>query len=54
MICKDELMQKVLQALMAITKEDMPADAHEMSKRSMPYVEVDLKSDWEDIINWNE
>ncbi|MBQ7781803.1 MAG: spore germination protein [Lachnospiraceae bacterium] len=50
--CKDELMQKILQALMAITKEDMPADAHEMSKRSMPYVEVDLKSDWEDIINF--
>lgn len=50
--CKDEIMQKLLQALMTIKKEDMPADAHEMSKRSMPYVEVDLKSDWEDIINF--
>ena len=48
--CKDELMQKVLQHFMSMKPEDMPADAHEMSKRFVPYVEVDLKDKWDDII----
>lgn len=48
--CKDELMQKLLQYFMGLTEEEMPADAHEMSKRCMPYVEVDLKDDWEQIV----
>lgn len=48
--CKDELMQKMLQYFMDITKKEMPADAHEMSKRCVPYVEVDLKDTWDDII----
>ena len=48
--CKDELMQKILQYFMSITKKEMPADAHEMSKRCVPYVEVDLKDKWDDII----
>lgn len=47
--CKDELMQKMLQAFMAITKEDMPDNAHDMSK-IIPYVEVDLQDSWEEII----
>lgn len=48
--CKDELMQKVLQHFMALTEEEMPDNAHEMSKRYVPYVEVDLKDKWEDVI----
>jgi len=44
--CKDELMQKMLQYFMDIKEEEMPADAHEMSKTNLPYVEVDLKDDW--------
>lgn len=48
--CKDELMQKMLQYFMGLTEEEMPADAHEMSKKCMPYVEVDLKDDWEQIV----
>lgn len=47
--CKDELMQKMLQYFMDIKKEEMPGDAHEMSKQFVPYVEVDLKDQWEDI-----
>lgn len=47
--CKDDLMQKILQYLFAITKEEMPDDAHTMSKAFLPYVEVDLKSDWKAI-----
>ena len=28
----------------------MPKDAHEMSKGFVPYVEVDLKDTWEEIL----
>lgn len=47
--CKDELMQKMLQYFMDIKEEEMPADAHEMSKTSLPYVEVDLQEKWDQI-----
>lgn len=47
--CKDDLMQKLLQYFLSITPEDMPEDAHAMSKDFMPHVEVDLKEKWEDI-----
>lgn len=48
--CKDELMQKLLQYFMDMTPEELPKDAHEMSKKNIPYVEVDIKSEWEQII----
>lgn len=48
--CKDELMQKMLQYFMDIKEDEMPADAHEMSKNCIPYVEVDLQDNWEQII----
>ena len=48
--CKDELMQKMLQYFMDITEEEMPVDVHEMSKTSLPYVEVDLQDSWEKIV----
>ncbi len=47
--CKDELMQKMLQYFMDIKEDEMPADAHEMSKTSLPYVEVDLQDQWQQI-----
>ena len=47
---RDELMQKLLQQFMGITAEDMPKDAHEMAKSFVPYVEVDLKDSWEEIL----
>ncbi len=47
--CKDEMMQKMLQYFMDIKEEEMPADAHEMSKTSLPYVEVDLQDQWDQI-----
>ncbi len=49
--CKDELMQKLLQQFMELTEEDMPGDAHEMSKKCVSYVEVDIQNEWEKIIN---
>ena len=48
--CKDEVMQKLLQYFMDMTPEKMPADAHEMSRQSIPYVEVDFSSKWETIV----
>ena len=48
--CKDELMQKILQYLIGLKPEDIPADAHGMSKGFMPTVEVDLGKTWEEII----
>ncbi|MBR6770621.1 MAG: spore germination protein [Lachnospiraceae bacterium] len=48
--CKDELMQKVLQYFMDMKPEDLPADAHEMAKKKIPYVEVDLKDEWDKIL----
>ncbi|MDD6491096.1 MAG: spore germination protein [Firmicutes bacterium] len=47
--CKDELMQKMLQYFMDLKEDELPADAHEMSKTSIPYVEVDLQNQWEKI-----
>lgn len=47
--CKDETMQKMLQYFISIAPEDMPDNAHTMSKAFMPHIEVDLKDDWEAI-----
>lgn len=40
--CKDDLMQKMMQHFMGLTAEQMPEDAHGLSKRLVPYLEVDL------------
>lgn len=48
--CKDEMMQKMLQYFIGLTPEEMPESAHEMSKKNIPHVEVDLQSQWEQII----
>lgn len=48
--CKDEMMQKLLQYFIALKPEEMPQDAHEMSKKCMPYVEVDLSDSMEKVI----
>ena len=42
--CKDEVMQKLLQHFIGITKEQMPEDAAEMSRQLVPYGEVDLQA----------
>lgn len=49
--CKDEVMQKMLEHFMEITPEDMPEDAHEMAKKKIPYVEVDVKNKWDQVID---
>ncbi len=42
---KDELMEKMQEFFYKLTEADMPANAYEMSKSAMPYVEVDLSDD---------
>lgn len=48
--CKDELMMKILQYFIDLKPADMPENVHEMAKRATPYVEVDLKDAWSDIL----
>ncbi|MCM1569953.1 MAG: spore germination protein [Roseburia sp.] len=50
--CKDDLVQKLLQYLMDLTEDKMPKDVHELSKKEIPYVEVDLEAHWEQIIHF--
>lgn len=47
---KDDTMMKLLQAFGGIQDSDMPDNAHEMSKKYIPYGEVDLKENYADII----
>lgn len=49
--CKDELMEKILQYLIGLKEDEMAADVHEMLKRHMPYVEVDMNDTWQEIIH---
>lgn len=48
--CKDELMQKLLQYFIGLKPEDIPADAHGMSKEFLPTIEADLGKTWDEII----
>lgn len=48
--CKDELMQKMLQYFMDMKPEKLPQTVHEMAKTGIPYVEIDLKDSWDDIV----
>lgn len=48
--CKDEMMQKFLQFLMELKAEDMPKDISGMTQQFMPYVEVDVQSDFDQVI----
>ena len=49
--CKDELMEKILQYLIELTEDEMADNVHDMLKKHMPYVEVDVSNAWEDIIH---
>lgn len=49
-LCKDEVMQKLLQYFMDMKPEDLPEDAHGLSKKGIPYVEVDMENKWDKII----
>lgn len=48
--CKDEVMQKMLQYFMELEEKDMPHSAGEMAAKNMPYGEVDLTDEWEQVL----
>lgn len=48
--CKDTLMQKLLQYFMEMKEADLPGNIHEMLKKKMPYIEVDVAKDYDKIL----
>lgn len=47
---KDEAMVKIMSALFAVQKTDMPADATSFVQQCIPYVEVDVIGDFESAV----
>lgn len=49
--CKDELLQKLIQYFMDMTKEDMPDKMELLSRRFTPYVEVEITGQYRVILD---
>lgn len=47
---KDETMLKIMTSFFSIKKEDMPASATDFSQQFIPYVEVDILQDYDQLI----
>lgn len=47
---KDEVMLKVMDSMMKITEENMPKDVTEFSRTSVPYVEVDILAEYDQVL----
>lgn len=47
---KDDVLEKIMEGFFAITPENMPADAQEFSDLMIPYGEVDLLKNSEDLV----
>ena len=48
---KDESMLKIMDSMMSITEEDMPKSATAFSKSHIPYVEVDILVEFDQIFH---
>lgn len=48
--CKDDLLQKILQYLMDISEDKMPDNMSDISKRFIPYVEVETEKKCDNLI----
>lgn len=46
---KESIVEKLLEFFYSVTPEDLPEDSEELSKDAMPYVEVELLEDCEQI-----
>lgn len=46
---KDEAMLKIMDSFLGVTKENMPANAAAFAKRHVPYVEVDIVGDFDQV-----
>lgn len=47
---KDEVMLKIMDSFLSVTEEDMPEDAETFIQKHVPYVEVDIAEDFDDVI----
>lgn len=47
---KDETMLKIMDSMFRITAEDMPEDATEFARTQIPYVEVDVIGDYDQVV----
>lgn len=47
---KDEVMLKIMDSLFKVKAEDMPADATQFSREFIPYVEVDIIGDFDQVL----
>lgn len=47
---KDDTMQKLMTSMMGINKYDMPEDATSFSQKYIPYVEVDILGDFDQVL----
>ena len=47
---KDEVMLKIMDSFLSVPEEDMPEDAETFIQKQVPYVEVDIAEDFDDVI----
>ena len=47
---KDEVMLKIMDSFLSVPEEDMPEDAETFIQKQVPYVEVDITEDFDDVI----
>ena len=47
---KDEAMLKIMDSFLSVTEEDMPEDAEGFAKKHVPYVEVDILEDFDQVL----
>lgn len=47
---KDEVMLKIMDSFLSVTEKDMPEDAEGFIQKHVPYVEVDVAEDFDEII----
>ena len=47
---KDEAMLKLMDSFMGVTKEAMPKEAEMFSQRHVPYIEVDVLKDFDQVL----
>ena len=47
---KDEVMLKIMDSFLSVTEEDMPEDADGFAKKHVPYVEVDILENFDQVL----
>ena len=47
---KDEVMLKIMDSFLSVPEEDMPEDTETFIQKQVPYVEVDIAEDFDDVI----